>query len=257
MTNKSDWQDANRELLEQQRRKLGDPPTPEELLAYGRGELSESEEERIRDLLVAYPELARMYAAPFPEEGDAVSEEQLRAGWNAMQRRLGNRQDSAGRPDAEAQRGRVLFRRYAPTTIAAMFAVVFFGLFVQAESRARYHAKQGNEPRILGAPQELDPDGRRGPDAPTTLRKDGEAYLLKPRLMNQLLYPHYRIELHDASGAALWANNSARPDDDGAFQIVVPHTFLREGEEYELKIFGVDGKASREVGRYDLAVPAE
>lgn len=257
MTNKSDWQDANRELLEQQRQKLGDPPTAEELLAYRNGELSESEAERIRDLLVAYPDLARLYATPFPEEGDPVAEEQLRNGWTTLQRRLGNRKDPTARADAEAQRGRVLFRRYAPTTIAAMLALVFFGLYVHAESRARYYAEQGKLPRILGAPQQLDPGGRRGPDSSTMLRKDGEAYFLEPRLMNQVRHPHYRVDLQDSRGTVLWTNNSARPDDDDAFQIVVPHAFLQPGEEYALKIFGLDGKASTEVGEYGLAVPAE
>jgi hypothetical protein len=257
MTSKSDWKDANRELNTEQRQKLGDPPTAEELQAYSRGELSENEEERVRDLLVAYPELARMYAAPFPEEGDAVQEEQLRAGWNALQERIGSRKDAAVRPDAEAQRGRVLFLRYVPASVAAAFALLFFGLFVQAESRARYHAEQSRAPRVLGDPQELDPDGKRGPDAPTMLRKDGEVYLLKPRLINQVRYAHHRLELRDSNGAQLWVNNSAQPDEDDAFQIVVPHEFLRAGQRYELEIFGVDGNAKRELGSYDLAVPAE
>src|ERR1043165_304475 len=70
MTNKSEWQEANRRVMAEQREKLGEPPTADEMLAYSRGELSESEEERIRDLLVAYPELSRMYAAPFAEEAE-------------------------------------------------------------------------------------------------------------------------------------------------------------------------------------------
>jgi len=48
--------------------------------------------------------------------------------------------------------------------------------------------------------------------AQTMLRKDGEAYLLKPRLMNQVHYAHYRIELLDAKGAQIWFNNSAQAD---------------------------------------------
>lgn len=262
MTNKSEWQEANRELIAEQRRKLGDPPTAEEMLAWSRGELSESEEERIRDLLVAYPELARMYSEPFPEEPrpgdpDHVSEDEVRAGWNALQQRLPKRSDSTLPVRDEAQRGRVVFMHYVPTAMAAMLALVFFGLFVRAEGRARYHAAQGQQPRILGAPQELDPDGNRGPSAPTMLRKDGDAYLLKPHLINQMVYPHYKIELRDAKDASIWTNHTARPDEDDAFQIVVPHTFLREGETYRLIIFGVDGETSKEVGTYDLSVPAE
>ncbi|MDP9190202.1 MAG: hypothetical protein M3P06_00680 [Acidobacteriota bacterium] len=250
MTSKSDWQNANRELIADQRRQLGDPPAAEELLAYSRGELSESEEEEVRDRLVAYPELARMYAAPFPEEGDAVSDDHQRDDWRALQRRLGH-------SDEEPQRGRVLFFRYAPVSVAAALALLFFGLFVQSERSSRYHAAQSTVPRILAAPQELDPDGDRSADAPTMLRKDGEAYLLKPRLINQVRYPHYGIELRDANDARLWQNNSAQPDEYDSFQIAIPHAFLRTGERYKLKVFGMDGNVKKEVGSYDVAVPAE
>ena len=250
MTSKSDWQDANRELIADQRRQFGDPPTAEELLAYSRGELSESEEEQVRDRLVAYPELARMYAAPFPEEGEGVSELQQRDDWSLLQRRLGH-------PGAKAQRGRVLFFRYAPFSVAAALALLFFGLFVQSERNSRYHAAQSTVPRLLADPQELDPDGDRGANAPTMLRKDGEAYLLKPRLINQVRYPHYGVELRDAKNVRLWLNNSAQPDEYDSFQIVVPHAFLRPGERYKLKVFGMDGNVKNEVGSYDLAVPAE
>jgi hypothetical protein len=90
MTDKTEWQEANRRLMAEQRQKLGDPPTAEEMLAYSRGEMSAEEEERIRELLVAYPELARMNSAPFPEEAEAgVSKEAIRDGWNDVQRRLG------------------------------------------------------------------------------------------------------------------------------------------------------------------------
>jgi hypothetical protein len=246
MTNKSEWQEANRRITAEQREKLGDPPTAEELLAYGRGELSEDEEERIRDLLVAYPELARMYGAPFPEEPQAgVSREAIDAGLDDVKRRLGIA--------AIPPRGRM--RHYIPTTIAAALALVFFGLYVQAESRARDNTRACDLPRVLGAPQELDPDGNRGPAAPTLLRKDGEVYFLEPHLINKVRYPHYSIELHDQKGA-VWTSHSAQLGEDDAFQIVIPHTFLRPGA-YQLRIIGVDGEVRRNVGAYDVAVPAE
>ncbi len=261
MNDKREWQEANRELMAEQRRQLGEPPTAEEMLAFNRGELSEAEEERIRDLIVAYPELARMFCEPVPEapgqgDEDAVSPQQVAASWNALQQRLRRRSDASPPARDEAQRGRLLFMHHMPTAIAAALALVFFGLFVQAESRARYNAEQSNRPRILGAPQELDPDGNRGPGAATMLRKDGEAYLLKPHLINQLRFPHYQIELRDAEDV-IWTNRNARPDADEAFQIVVPHSFLREGHTYQLRVLGVDGDEPRLVGTYDLSVPAE
>ena len=261
MTDKSEWQKANRELIAEERERLGDPPTAEEMLAFSRGELPEREEERIRDLLVAYPELARMYREPFPDaprpgDEDHVPDAQVAAGWRALQQRLPRNPVAAASARDEAQRGHVRFQ-YVPTAIAAALAIVFFGLFVQAERRARYYAQEGRVPRMLAAPQELDPDGNRGPGAATMLRRDGEAYLLKPRLSNQVRYPHYQLELHDANGAVLWTNKNALADDDHAFQLVVPHAFLREGETYRLVILGVDGKTPEKVGSYDLRVPAE
>ncbi len=249
MTNKTEWQEANRRLMAEQREKLGGPPTAEEMLAYSRGEMSAEEEDRIRDLVAAYPELARSYGAPFPEEEASVSNDAIpdaiHDGWNDVQRRLG----------VPAMPARARVRNYIPTTIAAALALVFFGLYVQAESRARDHAR-GDLPRVLGAPQELDPDGNRGSAAPTMLRKDGDAYLLKPRLLNQVHYPYYRIELHDASGA-VWASPSARPDDEDTFQIVIPHDFLRPEVRFQLQIFGIDGDKRRPVGSYDVMVPSE
>ena len=263
MTNKSDWQEAERRLSADEREKLGEPPTAEEMLAYSRGELSESEEERIHDFLVAYPELARAYSAPFPEaprEGDedAVPDEELHAGWSALLRRLGRNRGTSD-PRAEAQRGRVVvFRHYVPTAVAAALAVVFFALYVQAESRARYHERAGRLPRVLAAPQELEPDGNRGPDgAPTMLRKDAELYLLEPKLVHQVRHPRYRMELADARGAVLWANSSAMPDADDNFLLTIPHDFLTAGQTYRIRIFGVDGETQSEVGTYDVLAPAE
>jgi hypothetical protein len=247
MTNKTDWQEANRRLTAEQQQQLGDPPTAEEMLAYGRGELSADEEERIRDLLVAYPELARMYSAPFPEEPEQkVADEAIAAGFQDVQRRL------AG----PALTRRAPVRHYIPTTIAAALALVFFGLYVQAENRARDNARGRDVPYVLGAPQELDPDGSRGGGAPTPLRKDGEAYLLEPHLINQLRFAHYTIELHDQSGV-VWTSHSAEPDGNGAFLIAIPHGFLRAGITYQLQIFGVDGQARRPLGSYDVAAQSE
>jgi hypothetical protein len=271
MTNKSEWQEANRRLTGEERRKLGDPPTAEEMLAYSRGELSEHEQERIRELLVAYPELARMYAACFPAEGDAVPEEEVMAGWTELQRRLGvdGVAGSSGVPGSQPgtrraespslQRGaeRFVFRHYVPTTIAAAFALVFFALFVQAESRARSHERALLQPRIVGAAQELEPGGRRGAAAPTMLRNDGEEYLLKPRLFGRVRHPHYSLELQDESGTVLWTNHSAQPGEDDAFQITIPHGFLRPGTAYRLLVFGLNGDTRAEVATYDIAVPAE
>ena len=247
MTNKSEWQDANRRLASEQREKLGDPPTAEEMLAYSRGELSGEEEDRIRDLLVAYPELARIYNAPFPEEPEAdVSNEVISDGWNDVRRRLGVTVDAGPRTGAELHshddRGRTGARVLRPLSYKRKTAHVT----TPAATSPVFSAHRRSSTLTAAA----------GSDAPKMLRKDGDAYLLKPHLLNQVHYAHYSIELHDTSGA-VWTSPSAQPDDKGTFQIVIPHDFLRPGVRYQLRIFGIDGDAPRPVGSYDVMVPSE
>src|ERR1044071_1290687 len=245
MADKAEWQKAGRRLAAEQREKLGDPPTADELLAYSRGELSESEEERIQDLLVAYPELARMYGASLPEEGEpGISKEEIAAGLQDVNRRLGT---------TPAPRRRVW--HYLPTTIAAALALIFFGLYVQADNRARDHERDREIPRLLGAPQDLYPGGNRGAAA-TLPHNEGDAYLLQPHLASAIHYPHYSIELREKN-ELLWSRPSAEPDQEDTFQIVIPHDFLRAGHTYQLTIYGNDGETQKPVGSYEVAVAGE
>src|SRR5262245_41609857 len=66
MMKQSDWQAVRDALIADDRAKLGEPPTVEEILAYERGELSREDADRVQQLLIAYPELARAFATPFP-----------------------------------------------------------------------------------------------------------------------------------------------------------------------------------------------
>lgn len=256
MTKKSEWQDANRALQAEDRRTLGDPPTAEEMLAYSKGELSGNEAERIQDLLVAYPELARMYGTPFPEpqpgDSDAVSEAEIAAGWNAFQQRLAVPSAVPQRARAETERGVLPFRRYIVTSIAAAVALVFCGLYIQTERRA-----QGPLPVIVGEQQELEPGGTRGGGTLTTLHRDGNAYSVKLQLFNQVRHPYYRIELLDVSGRAIWEAASVQPDRYNAFHLAIPHAFLRSGQTYRLVVYGINGDTSTEAAVYPFAVPAE
>ena len=68
MIRKSDWETVHEEMLAEERARLSAPPTAEEVLAYTRGELSAEEEERLRKLLVCYPDLALALTEPFPTE---------------------------------------------------------------------------------------------------------------------------------------------------------------------------------------------
>ncbi|MFP5246849.1 MAG: hypothetical protein ACLGH0_09150, partial [Thermoanaerobaculia bacterium] len=120
MNTKSDWRAVHQQMMADDRRKLGEPPTVEELRAYQRGELSKGEEERIQELLVCYPELVRMLTEPFPTEGaepgdpDYLSDEEYAKHWAVLQKKM---QPNGGRV--------VSFRHYLPTALAASIAIVF------------------------------------------------------------------------------------------------------------------------------------
>src|SRR5215212_5892851 len=109
MISRSDWKAVHEDMIAEDRRTLGAPPTAEELLAYTRGELAPDEAERIRELLVAYPELAQALTEPFPEEdakrGDAdfLSDEQVAKNWASLQQRIHG-------TAADAARGVVSYR---------------------------------------------------------------------------------------------------------------------------------------------------
>ena len=84
MMNRSDWNAVRDTLIADDRAKLGDPPTVDELLAYERAELSQEDADRVQQLLIAYPELARAYATPFPADDTGLPDDIIDRQWNAF-----------------------------------------------------------------------------------------------------------------------------------------------------------------------------
>ena len=92
MITKSDWEAVQQGMTAEDQRRLGEPPTAEEMLAYSRGELSGETAGRVRAWLAGNPDLVRALMEPFPADdakpGDYsinedgtynLSEEQARA----------------------------------------------------------------------------------------------------------------------------------------------------------------------------------
>lgn len=254
MTTKSEWEQANRELLAQLRAKLGDPPTAEEMLAYSRGELSEEQAARVRELLVAYPDLARAYTEPFPDapqpgDADYLSDEEVAASWEALKQRRA----AANAPS----RARILSFRSMPTAIAAVLALVFAGLFAQAEMRARRYQEELSRPLVVGDEVKLSPSTptRGGEEPPKTVETDGGAYRFAPRLSGvREFYGHYRIEIVDrADQRVMWSDTTAKRRRDDSFDLIVPRRFLPPGD-YEIRISGIHHK-DHLLGVFDFRIP--
>jgi hypothetical protein len=247
MITKLDWQAVHAQLLAERRRRLGDPPTVEEMLAYSRGELSQEDEERVRALLVSYPELLRALNADFddddaqPGDPDYFSEEAVTRQWNEFQQRVGRR---GGESDA----GRVLPFWRATAAIAAALAVAFGALLWRAQSKL-------DDPR-LGMWQEksLEPEGYRGRgDALPAFSSEADMFLLTLMLLDERSFPSYRIDIvADGSNRPVWSSEATRPEDDN-FTIIVPRAFLPPGT-YRASIRGVDGTRDERLATYAFRV---
>ncbi len=253
MITKTEWQTVTRQLMADDRRRLGEPPTAEEMLAYTRGELTPEQEARVRERLVCHPDLVRTLTEPFPAAGaepgdpDFLPDEEFASHWTAMQTRM--------RGERPAEGARVLqfwsvqFWRTS-AALAAMLAVVFGTLLWQARSRV-------SEPRVWEQ-QVLLPDGRRGPgtDA-TTLTAQGESVLLVIQLMGARDFDRYRFELVNVdSRRSLWSSAALEPPDGNAVAILVPRRLLKPGT-YQIVAYGVAGVSEERLASYSLRVPAQ
>src|SRR5215213_3969389 len=88
MAPKTDWETAYRDLIVRGRERVGEPPTPEELVAYSLGQLPEDRAARVRESLAYYPDLAKALseeAAPAAEDQQPyLSKQQLAADWESL-----------------------------------------------------------------------------------------------------------------------------------------------------------------------------
>jgi hypothetical protein len=244
MITKTDWRAAGQHLMSDERRRLGDPPTAEEMLAYTRGELSAEDEERVRERLVCHPDLVRTLTEPFPSVGakkgepDFMSDEEFARHWASLRTRL--------RRDEPSHDWRFSLVLHA---LAAIIIVVFGALLWQARVEL-------SRPQVIGEELVLYPDGRRGPSGEaTTLTANGDSVLLVVPLTGQREFHRYRLELLDvASNRAVWTTTAPHPGERNSFVIVVPRRFLKPGT-FRLVVYGLAGASEERVATYSLRVP--
>lgn len=235
MMDRTDWQSVRDTFLDQDRATLGEPPTAEELLAYERGALSEADADRVRRLLVAYPELARAYATPFPDEDVTLPRDVIDRQWNAFNRRRGSG-------------GRVLLFWRTAAAIAASLAIVFGAMLWQTRSELL-------RPHVLTEPNILTPDGRRGlPEEPqTTITPSGKTVLLVVSIVGPGDYDTYRLELVDGGHRRVWSSDPLRPTTTNSYHVEIPSAALRSGT-YQVVAYGRRGSAEEMVATYTIEV---
>ena len=238
MMNRSDWQAVRDMMVAADRAKLGEPPTVDEIQAYERGELSPENAERVRQLLIAYPDLARAFATPFPPEDTDLPPGVVEQRWQTFLEAQGKKKDSTIVPFWRTVAG-----------IAAVLAVVFGSMLWQAK-------RELLRPTTLAEPTILTPDGRRGVGEPAgaTVTPTGDSLLLVISIVGPTDYDTYRLDLVRAeSQKRLWSSEPMKTASSNSFRIAVPSRLLAPGM-YQVHAYGVRGDAQEQVATYTIDV---
>jgi hypothetical protein len=256
MISKSEWNSVNGELRE--RRDGGDPPTFDEVLAYSRGELPPEEEERVRELLVSYPELARTMFASVPEdeakpgEPGYVSDVELAHRRAVLQERLHSERPAL---PAHSHSGRKATRYWAPIALAATLVIVS-GLYIQSAMEVRNLSAQLNAPRVAADERLILPDARRGGVAEGILLDPDASSFTLVVPADDLMYRDYRLEIIDyETQRAVWRSETLqRKEDNGTFSIFFRREFLRPGD-YQVVVFGVAAGREEKLDTHTFSIP--
>jgi hypothetical protein len=246
MITKSDWEAVHEQMMAEERRKLGDPPTFDQVLAYMRGELSSQEEERVRALLVYYPELAQSVFEPFPagDEGSSISDDELARRWSFLESRIDG-----------TRRGVIRFP-LARTALAAALVLVFAGLYWNAKTELRRMQSAAIAPRIIpGEFTELRPGGTRGGDVdPMQLVPEGDLFAVAVPLLADPSFENFRIEIVEpAASQPLWQSQVVSRPGDPSIPLLIPRAMLPAGR-YDVVLYGVDGSRQERLISYPVRV---
>jgi hypothetical protein len=245
MIGRDDWDDAYREIIVDGRSRLGDPPAPETLERYARGELPQGEMERIREALIYYPDLAiaLMEARP-PEATDLepeLTEEEIAVAWESVRRRV-------ERPAATPKPSVIRAAPVRGWAVAATLAAVgFAGLYFQS-----LHTVRGLR-RQLSIPQTN--DGTRGGAASTPIRLQPatENVLLVLTLVDERDFEDYGVDLVDdlsTKDKVIWSKTDLHRRTDGTFALKVSRSLLANDSRRLLLYGGHD--RSHPVAAYTL-----
>ncbi|HYC60673.1 MAG TPA: hypothetical protein VEK79_14000 [Thermoanaerobaculia bacterium] len=201
--------------------------------ALSRGELSDAEAGRVRELLIHYPDLLRVMTEPFPSTAEGVlTEDQIASDLAKIRERV--RREAAPPP--------ALFRK--PAVMWLVAATVLVALAIGGLTIRRMTL----DPRPV-ATLVLYSDGSRGSSnhprgtsqsVPANLSTSTD-YTLRPAFSGRRHYRHYRVELVDLNTdppRPIWSQDVERQR-DGTYPVTLETHDLDAGL-YRLVLFGID-----------------
>jgi hypothetical protein len=243
MIGKKEWEKATRDLIAEERARVGPPPTFEEVEALSRNELSEAEAERVRERLSYYPDMLAILAHPFPANAEGVlTDEQLAADLAKI------RQQIRRAPEPPIA---LPSRSVSPRTMA-LAAGIIIAIAVGSVAAWRFNA----ELRPISTKM-LFPDGVRGgargapaqPPAQLSTKTDYDLELFFGT--GTRTGGEARVQLYDVSSAAprlVWTRNRVQQQRSGVFPIRLETDDLEPGL-YRLVL---EGKPQEKLAEYTL-----
>lgn len=246
MTTKSDWERAYQEILDRARDRVGEPPTPQQLVAYHEGRLSPDEEERIRELLAYYPALAE---ALQDDDGDdeppLLTNEELEADWRSLQRKM------KPAPPVRVFAAPAVRRWQLATAASFAAAMVLGALYLRSVDtigslRAKIQEPGSNVEHLL-----ILEGVSRGPASakPVRLVSSTTRIVISLALDEEVTAREFHVALINLDATpprTLWQAPIVRGD-DGTFSFEVPRSFLR-AQTYGVRLYGDD--AQRPIASY-------
>lgn len=217
MITKNDWDAAAGAAIAAERDRLGGPPSAEEVVDYLEGRLSPTESERVRLLLVYYPELTNLLREP----------------------RKRNHWRFAGRIAAS-----VLI------AIGALYALVL-------QRNIRHLEREAAMPQVVGPAHTLNahhPRNARAPQQPYELPAGETVHRLAPAVIGE--FAEYRLDLIDVNGEepkTVWRAERVRRAQGEPLEILVPRAFLHKSN-YRLDVYGITGSRTELLERFPLRV---
>jgi len=265
VSGRKDFLTALEAIMAKKREELGEPPAPEELLAYRDGRLDSEARELLESKIAVYPDAARALAdlAAFPNvepgpDTPELSDEEIGARWQTFRGRLAELPPPSRTEEPET---RPRSARWPTSWSLAAAAVLLLSIGLSAGYLA---GRSGNSPGRKISPSlnvtiaELMPledqeGGVRASAAPVQLEPRSDELLLILILPETKNFSGYAAQIFDRQGASLWSGDGLLPTTEGTFRLSFARDAFTPGV-YRIDLFGVDDTGKKRLARYELWV---
>lgn len=242
------------------------PPSLEELVAYVEGELTPSQEDRLRDRLALFPEssqavldLVEVLRVSGGDETTGPSGPHVPT-WSELSARLAEEETAASR-DAEAPartRIRPFWARSIVPWAAAAGLLMLIGFWFLPQRPAAPADPQKN---VRWYHLQSDAAGPTRADRWQEVKVSTEAshfgFILN--LGDAGAFADYSVEiskLTESGAETVWQANGFRPGSLGTFDLLVPTGFLPVGR-YQIRLRGLAAEGHQPLARYEVELVSE